>query len=93
MSVPLLGVTKPFRQRNSVDLPAPDGPSKTVKAPSSNDTDVGCSARVPLGKVTSAACSSIAVVMTISSVLLQPIVWAAPVSPVLTKLSPFSRKI
>ena len=49
MTRPRVGVTSPFSARSSVDLPAPEAPSSTVKAPGWNTRLAGASARVPFG--------------------------------------------
>ena len=46
---PAVGRTRPLSVRSSVDLPAPEEPSRTVKRPFSIDSVVGASARVPVG--------------------------------------------
>ena len=50
---PPVGVTRPFSDLRRVDLPAPDAPSSTVKAPGSKRSEQGCNARVPPGYETS----------------------------------------
>src|SRR5690625_2431073 len=49
---PAVGVTKPFRLRNNVDLPAPEAPSKTTNSPGCMDKLVGCKVWKPFGYVT-----------------------------------------
>ena len=44
---PAVGVTRPLSARSNVDLPAPEGPSSTVKAPISKLSVAGASARIP----------------------------------------------